>query len=238
MNTIWEQETLLSMLKAENEVELFEAIAKAAREINFDYCAYGAKTPIPITQPKLVLHNNYSDSWRERYTASGYLNVDPTVQHAFKSSAPILWSEATFAGARDLWEDARGHDLRYGWAQASRDGTGLVGLLTLARSGEEISKSELIENEPKMLWLVQNAHASMSALLSPKYMPEAHVSLTERELEVLRWTAEGKTAAEVSMIMNISVNTVNFHVTNFTRKLSSANKVQAVVKAALCGLLS
>lgn len=62
-------------------------------------------------------------------------------------------------------------------------------------------------------------------------------NLTEREIEVLRWTADGKTSADISAILTISDNTVNFHIKNAVAKLGVANKTAAVVKAALLGYL-
>jgi len=63
-------------------------------------------------------------------------------------------------------------------------------------------------------------------------------ALTAREVEVLKWTADGKTSGEVSEILCVSENTVNFHVKNAVAKLRTANKTAAVVKAAMLGLLN
>ena len=40
-------------------------------------------------------------------------------------------------------------------------------------------------------------------------MPEVNGLLSNREIAVLRWTADGKTANEISCILNISERTVN-----------------------------
>jgi DNA-binding CsgD family transcriptional regulator len=61
--------------------------------------------------------------------------------------------------------------------------------------------------------------------------------LTERELEALRWTMEGKTAWEVGSILGISEQTAVRHLSNATRKLGSVNKHHAVVTAMRLGLL-
>lgn len=64
--------------------------------------------------------------------------------------------------------------------------------------------------------------------------PEA---LTERELEVVRWTANGKTAFEVGVIIGLTERTVNFHISRVLQKLNATNKTQAAVKAAVLGML-
>ena len=50
------------------------------------------------------------------------------------------------------------------------------------------------------------------------------MKFSRRELEILKWTAEGKTSAEVAMILSISENTVNFHQKNMQRKFNAPNK--------------
>ena len=88
-----------------------------------------------------------------------------------------------------------------------------------------------------MSWLAQAAHQGLSRLLVPKFLPEATVELTAREIAVLRWTADGKTSHEVGELMHISERTVNFHVTNTLIKLNAPNKTAAAIKAAILGLL-
>ena len=68
-------------------------------------------------------------------------------------------------------------------------------------------------------------------------MTRPEVNLTRREREILHWTAEGKTAYEISIILSISERTVNFHVNNFKVKLSSATKILAVLRAKEIGML-
>jgi LuxR family transcriptional regulator len=60
--------------------------------------------------------------------------------------------------------------------------------------------------------------------------------LTLREVEVLKWSAEGKTACEVAEILNLSSRTVNFHICSAIQKMGCCNKTSATVRAALSGL--
>ncbi|MCT6593234.1 LuxR C-terminal-related transcriptional regulator, partial [Pantoea dispersa] len=41
---------------------------------------------------------------------------------------------------------------------------------------------------------------------------------SQRELEILNWTAEGKTSAEIYLILDISEHTVNFHQKNMQKR--------------------
>jgi LuxR family transcriptional regulator len=64
----------------------------------------------------------------------------------------------------------------------------------------------------------------------------ARGGLTLREVEVLKWSAQGKTAAEVATILNLKLRTVNFHIGRAIRKMGVSNKTSAVVQAALHGV--
>ncbi|MDE5454256.1 hypothetical protein GWE18_15680 [Bradyrhizobium sp. CSA112] len=61
--------------------------------------------------------------------------------------------------------------------------------------------------------------------------------LSEREKACLRWTALGKSSWEIGRILSISENTVVFHIKNAMRKLDTANRTLAAVKAIELGLI-
>ena len=62
-------------------------------------------------------------------------------------------------------------------------------------------------------------------------------NMTRREMECIRWAAEGKTSWEISQLLSISQRTVDFHLANCISKTNSVNRQQAIVKCALSGQL-
>ena len=62
-------------------------------------------------------------------------------------------------------------------------------------------------------------------------------SLTEREIECLKWSAEGKTYEDIGMLLGISARTVRFFLENARHKLGSVNTTHAVAAAMLRGLI-
>lgn len=58
-----------------------------------------------------------------------------------------------------------------------------------------------------------------------------HSPLSSRELEVVGWTAQGKTSVEIGQILTLSDHTVNAYLTNAIRKLDCVNRTQLVAKA-------
>ena len=233
----WQEDQLQALHSIKDDKELFKTLLFLARELEFENCAYGLRIPLPLSNPKTMMVNSYPADWQNQYQERNYLAVDPTVHLAMRSLAPIIWTDNLFTKARELWEEAHAHGLRYGWAQSIHDFNGAVGLLTLSRSDNPITEAELMEKRFKISWLTQIGHLRMADLLTPKLMPEINVQLSNREIEVLRWTADGKTSNEISRILKISERTVNFHISNIVTKLNASNKISATIKAALLGLI-
>jgi LuxR family transcriptional regulator, quorum-sensing system regulator SolR len=217
--------------------ECFSRIAAQAAELGFEYCAHGLRLPVPITRPRTVMHSNYPPLWLSRYRDQGYMEIDPTVSHGMRSSAPVVWSDAFFAGVPHLWKEAQSHGLRFGWAQSRRDPEGTYSLLVLARSKNVLGQEELARSTPRMQWLLHASHECMKASCTDPGLVQPAAGLSDREIDILRWTAEGKTAAELAEILKISERTVNFHINNAVSKLGVCNKTSAAVRAAMLGLL-
>ncbi len=234
----WAQNVLQMSTRASEDVQgLFGRIQQAAQELGFEYCAYGMQMPLPLTRPKTILLNNYPASWQKRYREAGFLAIDPSVAQGRRSRAPIVWNEPLFASAPQLLEEAKSAGLKVGWAQSSLDGNGVIGMLTLARTAEPLQSSELQAKQDRMQWLVQISHQ----MIGSRYIHQLQISdapqLTPREIEILKWYADGKTASDIGNILNISVDTVKFHTKNCVAKLGAPNKTAAVVRALMMGLL-
>jgi DNA-binding CsgD family transcriptional regulator len=63
------------------------------------------------------------------------------------------------------------------------------------------------------------------------------IVITERECEILRWIAAGKTNWEIGKILQISEFTVKNHVQSILKKLSANSRAQAVTMAISAGLI-
>jgi LuxR family quorum-sensing system transcriptional regulator SolR len=233
----WQDSKSASFAAARSQAEFFEVLKTAAHEVGFEYCALGLLFPLPFSKPQVFMMNNYSAAWQQRYVEGDYLRSDPTVAHAKTSARPVIWSDSVFANAQALWDDARDHRLHVGWAQPTHDLKGVAGMLTLARESGPIGDAELRRNIIRMSWLAQAAHETLAQLVDSRPNAAPQVDLTEREREVLRWTADGKTSGEIGDILNLAERTVNFHVNNAMAKLGTANKTATVLRAAMLRLL-
>ena len=50
----WQEEQVQSLLICDSAADLFQRVTKLARELGFDYCAYGIRMPLPISAPRDV----------------------------------------------------------------------------------------------------------------------------------------------------------------------------------------
>jgi LuxR family transcriptional regulator len=214
--------------------EPVEQVGQAARELGFDHYTYGLWLPLPLSNPCIQWVGNTPTGWRRRYCRMRYVRHDPIVRHALRSRDPLVWTDELFAGCPDLQNDAREHGLRAGWSQACINAPGVRGFLTLSRA-TPMPEAELADKAEDLRWCSSVAHL----LLSPTAQRRAcgPVELTHREIEVLRWTGDGKTVTQISAILDISENTVNYHLRRAVCKLRAANKTSAVVLALAQGLL-
>jgi DNA-binding CsgD family transcriptional regulator len=99
--------------------------------------------------------------------------------------------------------------------------------LRIERSGQSL-RIRLLGNadaEQFLLVLEESDHQNLSAeLLQP-------VGLTRRESEVLIQVAQGKTDAEIALVLDISKKTVNKHLENLFKKLNVNTRAAAVTKS-------
>ena len=141
-------------------------------------------------------------------------------------------------GVGDLWEQQAQFGYRTGIAMALHLPEGKHFLLGVDRDRPLPSDPNELQRlvADLQLFAVHAQDAAMRLLVPLALQPE-RPSLTPRELEVLRWTMDGKTAWEVGAVLGISERTAVLHINNAMHKLKCVNKHQAVLKALRLGLI-
>ena len=111
-----------------------------------------------------------------------------------------------------------------------------------ARLEAEATLARVVEmaGERGMVPLEQRAQALLAELAASPPQQAAGPSypdgLTEREVEVLRLVAQGKTNKEIAFELYVSTTTVNSHVQSILRKIGVSNRVEAAAYALRKGL--
>ncbi|WP_211746605.1 response regulator transcription factor [Paenibacillus sp. Marseille-Q4541] len=82
----------------------------------------------------------------------------------------------------------------------------------------------------------QVASKMMNRFRQPPAPMKAHEDLTDREMDVLRLLAQGKSNQDIADTLIIGIKTVKFHVTNILAKLGVDDRTQAAIYAYKNGL--
>lgn len=188
--------------------------------------------------PKLVnsLNVSYSQEWIATYQNHDFEKVDPVLQRAVKSRGFFSWQEAMpdceTEAIRNFWEAAKGYGLIDGMAYTidKIDG-GSSNTVLLVSLSAPLCK---LNSDVVFAWdsLMPAVSVALSSQPSAKPSP-----FTEREIEVLQWSAQGKTVWEISQILAVAEATTKFHLANIYRKLDVGNRAQAISRAAKEGWL-
>ncbi len=178
-------------------------------------------------------------AWRKRYVEAEHARYDPVFQHAVNNGGKTTWAERKRVAER--LGDQRGLQV---FAEAERHGlnTGLImpihglGDLPAAVSfgGKDL---DLTSDAQASLYLIGAIAYESLRRLVVGFKPIPPV-LTEQELKVLRWIAEGKSALDTGTIMGLSVFTVRDYQKSIREKYECAKMVQVLVLATLDGTLA
>ena len=230
--------TRLPKLEGESEVTtLFEMAVNHTYALGFQYCSFTMSSQLPNNQTKPVRLNNYPDEWNKLYNQAHFFDADPVVEHCKRCVLPLVWEEKIFKDSPNLWSLARSFGVHLGWTQAVHDFQGVFSMLTLGRSAGEVTPQELYEKAGQVLWLCHAMHAVVAKTYAHKPSINPASKLTPRETEILKWSAMGKTAADIAAILCLSERTVGFHICSCFKKLGVNNKIAAVLSAARSGII-
>lgn len=233
----WVDELLTLIIEpSPSEERISICLAEAVHTLGFRYYHLVYRKVLPLSQERVRWLSNYPLAWRKRYAQKNYFCIDPRIKLARSTEELIVWNDQLFVDTPQLWRECREHGLRHGVTQSVLNGAGGLGMLSLARRHPPISRAELKSNRQNIRTLTQLT----LRILSRIYHNEATASLpplSDREAEILRWSADGKSARDIAEILDISKNTVDFHIKNSVQKLQVPNKTAAVARAVLLGLL-
>jgi LuxR family quorum sensing-dependent transcriptional regulator len=222
--------------KAQTLDELTVELAKAAAEFGFTATAIAAFPHPDIPFEKRVIVHHWPNGWLDRYFANNYIDHDPVFHHSKTALRPFEWSEARYeknSKSATVMNEAAEFGFSSGICVPTITASGPV---NVAFGGE---RSEMSREEGGMLHLLAlYAQHRATELLSGKLKELAEIlKLSPRELEVLRWCAEGKTSEKIANSLGISTHTVLTHIGGACRKLGTRSRTAAVAKAIHAGLI-
>lgn len=189
---------------------------------------------------------NYPDDWMKHYVEHGYEHLDPVRRFGFRHVGPFVWDQLPLV--MDLTPKqqlclnmGREAGLHNGAAICLRGVMGEmagIGCASSARSGP-LQGQDLRHRLSILNAISQQFYVVFCALHERDLTPEkAQVILTEKELEIMRLMAAGKSDSDISCILSVSSHAVNFHARNILRKCGVSSRIMAVLKAVNNGILA
>ena len=230
----------LSVLQARNRDEFRDEVVRFGRALGFDTVSAMAVIDRSIGRSDFVLVDNAPQAFLGVYNNTSSYRRDPVMQHCKRNTVPIVWTQQTYldGGAIDVWDFQAQFGYRNGIAMALHLPEGRHFTIGVERDQDlPKDRGELTRIVADLqLFAVHAQDAALRVLVSEENQPE-RPALTPRELEVLRWTMDGKTAWETGALLKITERTVVQHLQNAMQKLQCNSKHQAVLKALRLGLI-
>ena len=178
---------------------------------------------------------NLPDNWKSEYSKNRYYDHDPTLLFALGNLMPESWSNIIrrsdmTAKQQKIIHDGRDAGLHDGVIIPVHGPGGEFAMLSLSHSETEVQARQNVERDEAVLHMFALRFHNAVRSRRDAATTTLPASLTSREIDVLFWTAEGKSTWDISQILTISESTVNFHINSAKRKLGVYSKPHAVAK--------
>ncbi len=221
----------------------FEArLVGMAQSLEFDIASAAIAVDRPGQAPIFEMVGNTPEAWTNASRDPKNYKRDPVLRRLRNSGLPFIYDQGLYVdeGAGDLWEMQAPYGFRTGIAMAMHLPGGRHFLLGVDRAQAlPGSTSEVNRMVADICLLAVHAQETAVRVLLHEPQPETPVPrLTPRELEILRWTKEGKSAWAVGQILAMSESTVQTHLRNVRRKMGVSSKHQAILRAISLGLIA
>ena len=236
------QGPFLSVIEAQTIAEFRKQIVNFAHSWGFDTVSAMAVVDHSYTHTEFQVVDNIPPTYAEGFNDKELQRSDPVMQHCKHTSVPVIWDQATYLAAErtSLWEEQASHGLKTGVALAIHlpgDRHFFIGVDRARPLTKRTKRLTSIVAELQ-LFAVHAQDAAFRILSPSTAVSDCSISLTPRELEVLRWTMDGRSAWDTGETMRISERTVVFHLRNAMTKLGCKSKHQAVLRAINLRLLA
>lgn len=184
---------------------------------------------------------NTPEAFKSSFASTSIGQRDPVLRRLKRLSAPFVYDQSTYVkeAAADLWDMQALFGYKTGIAMALHLPGGRHFVMGVDRE-EALPTDDIVLTRmmADLQLLAVHAQDSVVRLLAPSEQ-DSHptLRLNDRELEILKWTAAGKSSWAVSQILNVSEHNVKYHIKRILAKLEVSSKHQAAAKARLFGLI-
>jgi LuxR family transcriptional regulator len=210
------------------------------------YCVFNQPKPIE-NAAELIVAANWPPEWVARYVEKKYIVIDPTIRFLLRANRSFSWAQAVeaykdsphYRRMKAMMADGKSHGMASGYIFPVFSRSGLIGATTIGGPKEiELTLAEVALLETAF----RNAYLKYLELMGEKH-PDSigagkEIMMTHREIQALSNLADGRTSPEIASILDVSPNTIDWHVNSLQGKLDARNRNHAVALAFRRGLIS
>lgn len=232
---------LMAFEQGPNQFDFLGLIRKMISAYGFQNAVYYSPTlPGRATDDPFSVCT-YETEWVQHYFRCKYPLIDPVVHVGARSLLPVDWSGLKGDNPKviKLFDESREAGVGYQGITVPIRGSenGVWGLFSVTSNEKDtewrVRRRQFIGD----LVLIANfVHQKAYELNASRECVDLN-AITRRETEALAWTSEGKTVADVAVLMNISEETVKAHLDSARFKLGALNRVHSVAKAIRHGII-
>ncbi|QUG77448.1 LuxR family transcriptional regulator [Erwinia sp. E602] len=184
---------------------------------------------------KIKIISNYPTEWIDIYKSHKFQYIDPVVLHALKRTSPFLWGESIDTASK-IFTYSKKHNIKNGFTFVLHDNINNIALLSLLTEKNDVCKNEniIINNTAELQMLLIKTHeryfSTLKDYATTKTMDRSCYDgiFSTRENEILYWASMGKTYQDISIILDLKVGTVKFHMAKVVKKLGVVNAKHAI----------
>jgi DNA-binding CsgD family transcriptional regulator len=253
-------EFMTQLSAAHTVAQAYDCTRALGLAAGFEFSGYVRRQYTQLSTPQTTHYAHWPEQWLAHYEAHQYADTDPALHQSVYTGRAVVWDEALFEHQPAMRAAMLGFGLQHGCTVAVRHHPLVMGVLSFAGSvapapaffGHLGQIAHLLEHTVTLLSAgpmvydpstaskttfpsAQTFAASAKPLPTPA--PAVLCPLTLREIQVLRLTADGKSALEAAQLLDISERTVGFHLGRVMNLLGAANKTACVTKALMSGWL-
>lgn len=159
-----------------------------------------------------------------------------------RSRLPYFWNNSGFIipyrkAEQKVFHEAGEYGINTGYSIPIAGKIGELGLFSIAAANDR-RLMEAMNGAAHLIYVLGlQLHDHVLSISVDDQSDVQLIELTARELECLKWAAEGLTTEQIADRMSISSATVNYHFNKIVPKFDAANRHHAAIKAVRLGLI-
>ncbi len=187
----WRRDMLHQFQSVAAGEEVYNLLQRETEALEYDYYTLCVRHPVPFTRPRVTFQSTYPRAWMSHYQAENYFAIDPVLRPENFMRGHLPW---------EGWAVSRCGGIM-GRRPRSWSEKGVTQCLTLPNHAQgflSVSANNRLpgsypddELEMRLRMLTELSLLALLRLEDEMVMPP-EMKFSRRELEILKWTAEGR----------------------------------------------